>query len=118
MSSRNVITDETIIAALSALDERIAHPPPEPQRKYSRREAFMKLRIKAQAALAAGHSLETVLDDLKGIGLELAVSTARQYLKPGKRQGSSQCPETEAEYAGDPAIGITCNTKGNIHCSR
>jgi hypothetical protein len=43
------------------------------------------LRAKAKEALAAGHTLETVLDDLKGVGLGMTISTARQYLKPGRR---------------------------------
>ena len=60
-------------------------PPMPAKRSYSRREAFAKLRGKAKEALAAGHTLETVLDDLKGVGLGMTISTARQYLKPGRR---------------------------------
>jgi hypothetical protein len=84
MAKRDVITEAVIQAALEALEGRIALPPLPAERKYSRREAFAKLRAKAREALAAGHSLETVIDDLKGVGLGMTLSTARQYLKPGK----------------------------------
>jgi hypothetical protein len=84
MAQRDVITEAIIQAALEALEGRIAIPPLHSARTYSRREAFAKLRAKAREALAAGHSLETVLDDLKGVGLGMTLSTARQYLKPGK----------------------------------
>jgi hypothetical protein len=85
MIKRDVITEGMFQAALQALDRRIATPPPPSERRYSRREAFVRLRAKAKEALAAGHSLETVLDDLKGVGLGMTISTARQYLKPGKK---------------------------------
>ena len=85
MTQREVITEAMFQAALAALDKRIATPPVAAERKYSRREAFAKLRGKAKDALAAGHTLETVLDDLKGVGLGMTISTARQYLKPGRR---------------------------------
>ncbi len=85
MTQREVITEAMFQAALAALDKRIATPPVATEKKYSRREAFAKLRGKAKEALAVGHTLETVLDDLKGVGLGLTISTARQYLKPGRR---------------------------------
>jgi hypothetical protein len=85
MTQREVITEAMLQAAISALDRRIAMPPLPEERKYSRREAFAKLRGKAKEALAAGHTLETVLDDLKGVGLGMTISTARQYLKPGRK---------------------------------
>ena len=85
MAQREVITEAMIQAAIEVLDERIAIPPPPTESKYSRREAFAKLRAKAREALAAGHTLETVLDDLKGVGLGMTISTARQYLKPGRK---------------------------------
>lgn len=85
MTQREVITEAMFQAAIAALDRRIATPPVPAERKYSRREAFAKLRGKAKEALAAGHTLETVLDDLKGVGLGMTISTARQYLKPGRR---------------------------------
>jgi len=85
MTQREVITEAMLQAAIAALDKRIAMPPLPAKRKYSRREAFAKLRGKAKEALAAGHTLETVLDDLKGVGLGMTISTARQYLKPGRR---------------------------------
>ena len=87
MTQREVITEAMLQAAIAALDRRIAMPPLPAERKYSRREAFAKLRGKAKDALAAGHTLETVLDDLKGVGLGMTISTARQYLKPGRRTG-------------------------------
>jgi hypothetical protein len=31
-----------------------------------------------------------VLDDLKGVGLGMTISTARQYLKPGRRTGKGR----------------------------
>lgn len=95
MSQRNEITEEIYQAALAALNARIAAPAPPGSKCYSRREAFLKLRAKAKEALAAGHSLETVLDDLKGVGLGLTVSTARQYLKPGRKAGSKKLPARE-----------------------
>ena len=85
MTQREVITEAMLQAAIAALDKRIAMPPLPAERKYSRREAFAKLRGKAKEALAAGHTLETVLDDLKGVGLGMTISTARQYLKPGRK---------------------------------
>jgi hypothetical protein len=85
MTQREVITEAMLQAAIAALDRRIAMPPLPAERKYSRREAFVKLRGKAKEALAAGHTLETVLDDLKGLGLGMTISTARQYLKPGRK---------------------------------
>jgi hypothetical protein len=85
MTQREVITEAMLQAAIAALDRRIAMPPLPAERKYSRREVFVKLRGKAKEALAAGHTLETVLDDLKGVGLGMTISTARQYLKPWRR---------------------------------
>ena len=85
MAQREVITEDILQAAIAALDARIVAPVLPAEKRYSRREAFLKLRAKAKEALAAGHSLETVLDDLKGVGLGLTVSTARQYLKPGRK---------------------------------
>jgi hypothetical protein len=90
MTQREVITEAMLQAAIAALDKRIAMPPLPAERKYSRREAFAKLRAKAKEALAAGHTLETVLDDLKGVGLGMTISTARQYLKPGRRTNKSR----------------------------
>jgi hypothetical protein len=80
MAQREVITEAMLQAALEALEGRIALPPLPVEKLYSRKEAFAKLRAKAREALAAGHSLETVLDDLKGVGLGMTISTARQYL--------------------------------------
>jgi acyl-CoA reductase-like NAD-dependent aldehyde dehydrogenase len=85
MTQREVITEAMLQAAIAALDKRIAMPSLPAEKRYSRREAFAKLRGKAKEALAAGHTLETVLDDLKGVGLGMTISTARQYLKPGRR---------------------------------
>ena len=69
MTQREVITEAMLQAAVAALDKRIAMPPLSAEKRYSRREAFARLRGKAKEALAAGHTLETVLDDLKGVGL-------------------------------------------------
>lgn len=85
MTQREVITEAMLQAAIAAFEKRIAMPPLPAEKRYSRREAFAKLRAKAKEALAAGHTLETVLDDLKGVGLGMTISTARQYLKPGRR---------------------------------
>ena len=85
MTQREVITEAMLQAAIAALDKRIAMPPLPAEKRYSRREAFARLRGKAKEALAAGHTLETVLDDLKGVGLGMTISTARQYLKPGRK---------------------------------
>ena len=85
MTQREVITEAMLQAAITALDKRIAMPPLSAEKRYSRREAFARLRGKAKEALTAGHTLETVLDDLKGVGLGMTISTARQYLKPGRR---------------------------------
>lgn len=115
MTQRDVITEAILQAALAALDERIAKPPPLAERRYSRREAFVKLRAKTNEALAAGHSLETVLDDLKGIGLGMTIATARQYLKPGKRSNKTRSG-TQVETASKsqtksaPVIAATKDT--------
>jgi hypothetical protein len=85
MAKNHVITESMIEAALALLEKRIAEPPATSMKSYSRRDAFLKLRGRAREALAAGHSLETVLDDLKGIGIGMTLSTARQYLKPGRK---------------------------------
>jgi len=90
MTQREVITEAMLQAAIAALDNRIAMPPLPAEKRYSRREAFAKLRAKAKEALAAGHTLETVLDDLKGVGLGMTISTARQYLKPGRRTSKAR----------------------------
>lgn len=106
MPQREVITEDTIQAALNALNKRIATPPPPCEVRYSRKEAFLKLRAKAKEALAVGHSLETVLDDLRGVGLGMTISTARQYLKPGKkpkRSGSAEKRETTKKEAAPPS---------------
>ena len=84
MAKTQVVTEEMINAALLLLEKRIAEPPSAAIRTYSRRDAFLKLRGRAREALAAGHSLETVLDDLKGIGIGMTISIARHYLKPGR----------------------------------
>jgi len=62
----------------------------------------LKLRAKAREALAAGHSLEVVLDDLKGVGLGMTIATARQYLKPGKKSSRSKSPGKSAATATQP----------------
>jgi hypothetical protein len=90
MTQREVITEAMLQAAIAALDKRIAMPPLPAEKRYSRREAFARLRGKAKEALAAGHTLETVLDDLKGVGLGMTISTARQYLKPGRRTSNAR----------------------------
>ena len=90
MTQREVITEAMLQAAIAALEKRIAMPPLPAEKRYSRREAFAKLRAKAKEALAAGHTLETVLDDLKGVGLGMTISTARQYLKPGRKTSNGR----------------------------
>ena len=90
MTQREVITEAMLQAAIAALEKRIALPPLPAEKRYSRREAFAKLRAKAKEALTAGHTLETVLDDLKGVGLGMTISTARQYLKPGRRTSKAR----------------------------
>jgi hypothetical protein len=112
MAQREVITEAMIQAAIAALDGRIAIPPPQAERKYSRREAFAKLRAKAKEALAAGHTLETVLDDLKGVGLGMTISTARQYLKPGKKTNKARStarPEPQEKPVAKPAATATAH---------
>jgi hypothetical protein len=101
MAKSQSITEEMIDAALALLDKRIAEPPPVSVKRYSRRDAFLKLKSRAKEALAAGHSLETVLDDLKGIGIGMTISTARQYLKPGRKtkKFSVMPPEPEVKKA-------------------
>lgn len=88
MARKVVISEAMIQDALYALDRRIELPPPFTERTYSRREAFTKLRAKAKEALAAGHPLETVVEDLRRVGFTITVATARQYLKPGKKRNS------------------------------
>ena len=85
MAKNEVITEAMIEAAFALLEKRIAEPPPPSTKNYSRRDAFLKLKNRAKEALAAGHSLETVLDDLKGVGIGMTISPARQYLKPGRK---------------------------------
>ena len=99
MAKTQVITEEMIEAALALLEKRIAEPPPPSAKSYSRRDAFLKLKDRAKEALAAGHSLETVLDDLKGIGIGMTISTARQYLKPGRKAKKPTVPS-----AGEPRL--------------
>jgi hypothetical protein len=101
MAKNKVITEEMIEAAFAVLDKRIAEPPTALVKIYSRRDAFLKLRARAKGALAAGHSLETVLDDLKGIGIGMTISTARQYLKPGRKAKRSpvESPSPEIQKA-------------------
>lgn len=84
MGNKQIITEDIIQESLKVLNDLISNPPPPATRRYSRRQAFEILRGKAKEALAAGHSLEAILDDLRGVGLGLTLSSARQYLKPGK----------------------------------
>lgn len=120
MARRDVITEEILQAALAALDARIVKPVLPSEKRYSRREAFLKLRAKAKEALAAGHALETVLDDLKGVGLGLTVSTARQYLKPGRKtcgkktavrvepaEKATEKPQARPVVKSTPTVSIT-----------
>jgi hypothetical protein len=90
MMKKHVISEAVIQAAFKLLEKRIAEPPPIKERSYTRREAFIRLRAKAKEALSAGHTLEAVLDDLKGIGLGMTLSTARQYMKPGRRASKTR----------------------------
>ena len=120
MAKTQVVTEEMIDAALLLLEKRIAEPPPAAIRTYSRRDAFLKLRGRAKEALAAGHSLETVLDDLKGIGIGMTISTARQYLKPGrsaKKNAGASSPH-EARNAksskSSPVTGEASKPKGTF----
>jgi hypothetical protein len=56
MTKKEVITEAMIQAALAVLEKRIAKPPPPEERRYTHREAFLRLRAKAKEALAAGLS--------------------------------------------------------------
>ena len=56
MTQREVITEAMLQAAIAALDKRIAMPPLLAKKRYSRREAFAKLRGKAKK-----HSLPDTL---------------------------------------------------------
>ena len=85
MAKSRVVTEAMIDQALELLHKRIAEPPLESVKSYTRRDAFIKLKSRAKEALAAGHSLETILDDLKGVGIGMTLSTARQYMKPGRK---------------------------------
>lgn len=97
MAKSQVITEEMVDQALAILHRRIAEPPLAPVKSYSRKDAFFKLKASAKEALAAGHSLETILDDLKGVGIGMTLSTARQYMKPGRKtkrtHGAPSSPE-------------------------
>ncbi|WP_263358608.1 hypothetical protein [Acidicapsa ligni] len=103
MAKNQVITESMIEAALAVIEKRIAEPPAKPMKSYSRRDAFLKLRGRAKEALAVGHSLETVLDDLKGVGIGMTLSTARQYLKPGRKaKQRGRVPAAAAELVEKP----------------
>jgi len=113
MTQREVITEAMLQAAIAALDKRIAMPPLPAEKRYSRREAFAKLRAKAKEALAAGHTLETVLDDLKGVGLGMTISTARQYLKPGRKTSKARSRvrvKAQEKPPAQPAPGVPVKT--------
>lgn len=117
--TRDKITEAIIQAALASLEKRITEPPSPNETIYSRRGAFLRLRVKAKEALAAGHSLQTILEDLKGVGLGMTLSTARQYLKPGKqtRKSKMQAP-TRQPSASQPAIANdTTQQKGRFSVS-
>ena len=129
MTQREVITEAMLQAAIAALNRRIAMPPLPAEISYSRREAFAKLRGKAKKALAAGHTLETVLDDLKGVGLGMTISTARQYLKPGRKTSKGRGGVRLDAQVCEDCSGGTCKSlscpgkhsygeKGNIHGNR
>jgi hypothetical protein len=119
MAKSQVITEGMIEEALALLDKRIAQPPPPSIKSYSRRDAFLKLKARTKEALAAGHSLETILDDLKGIGIGMTISTARQYLKPGRKTKQSH-PVTPAVKGHKPpqqdlqTFGEKPRTKGTF----
>ncbi len=116
MTRGQLITEEMVEEALKVLHKRIAEPPPPSVRSYSRKDAFLKLRARAKEALAAGHSLETILDDLKGVGIGMTISTARQYMKPGRKikrsQVQSPMVETVKEKPGNaPTSAIAERTQ-------
>lgn len=90
MARKNIITGEVIEAAIKTLDKLIATPPSPREKTYTRKEAFLALRAKAKGALAAGHSLESVLEALRKEGIETSASTARQYLKPSRHSNKSK----------------------------
>jgi hypothetical protein len=117
MAQREVITEATIQAALEALEKRVAAPPPPTERRYSRKEAFLKLRMKAREALAAGHSLQAVLDDLKGVGLGMTISTARQYLKPGRKSNRVRAV-TRIDSAENPVEMSPRKESANSHAMK
>ena len=94
MAKSRVVTEAMIDQALEVLHKRIAEPPLESVKSYTRRDAFAKLKSRAKEALAAGHSLETILDDLKGVGIGMTLSTARQYMKPGRKTKRTQSAYT------------------------
>lgn len=97
MAKSRVVTEAMIDQALELLHKRIAEPPLESVKSYTRRDAFIKLKSRAKEALAAGHSLETILDDLKGVGIGMTLSTARQYMKPGRKTKRTQSAYTPPE---------------------
>ena len=97
MAKSQVITEEMVEQALKILHKRIAEPPPASVKSYSQKDAFARLKARAKEALAAGHSLETILDDLKGVGIGMTLSTARQYMKPGRKTKRSQVSTSSGE---------------------
>ena len=102
MAKNRVVTEEMIDQALKLLEKRVAEPPLAQVRIYSRRDAFLRLKARAKEALATGHSLETILDDLKGVGIGMTLSTARQYMKPGRkmrRTHGASAPSEQTEPA-------------------
>ena len=100
MAKSRVVTEAMIDQALELLHKRIAEPPLGSAKSYTRRDAFNKLKSRAKEALAAGHSLETILDDLKGVGIGMTLSTARQYMKPGRKNKRTQSAYTPPEPTG------------------
>jgi hypothetical protein len=97
VATRERITEATIEAARKALEKRIATPPPPKPKDYSKKEAFLELKAKVKEALATGHTIESVINDLKGVGIPVSITTARQYLKPGRKRVKKAATQQQTE---------------------
>jgi hypothetical protein len=96
MAKRTLLTEETRRKAMEVLKKRASTPAPPREKTYTQRELFQSLKSEIRAALDAGHSWDTIVADLKGVGLGLSVPSAKQYMKPGKKQRKNTTKQSNA----------------------
>ena len=84
-SARKLLTGKELEAARLLLKKRAENPPPPEERAYTQKELVQQLKEDIRKAVAAGHSLDTVIDNLRGVGLGLTLSSMRNYMNRDRK---------------------------------